>query len=60
MKKYNKNLPIHNPNIASIDLSVLRSNFARIKNNVNGLDIWGVVKANAFGHGAVRCGRVLQ
>ena len=45
---------------AEIDLSKVRRNLARIQAAAEGRGIWAVVKANAYGHGAVPVGRALE
>lgn len=57
----NSHAPIgHRPTWAEIDLDALASNFRFIKNRVGpGAKIMAVVKANAYGHGAVACARKL-
>jgi alanine racemase len=47
------------PTVVTIDLGRLRENVARIRERVAPAKIMGVVKANAYGHGAVRVGREL-
>jgi len=47
------------PTVAEIDLSALRANFRALKAYTNGADIMAVVKADAYGHGAVEVARVL-
>ena len=42
-----------------IDLRRVARNLARIRSAAGGRGIWGVVKANAYGHGAVPIGRTL-
>lgn len=44
---------------AEIDLDALRHNFAVIQKRAGDLPLCGVVKADAYGHGAVPCARVL-
>jgi alanine racemase len=39
----------------SIDLGALRRNVRTILRTVDGAEVWAVVKANAYGHGAVDC-----
>jgi hypothetical protein len=46
----------HRPTWARIDLDALASNFHQIKSRVNqGVKVISVVKANAYGHGALEC-----
>ncbi|MBA3806290.1 MAG: alanine racemase, partial [Acidobacteria bacterium] len=50
----------HRPTWARIDLDALASNFHQIKSRVNqGVKVISVVKANAYGHGALECARRL-
>ena len=39
-----------------IDLGALRRNVAALRRVLEGTELWAVVKANAYGHGAVDCG----
>lgn len=48
----------HRPCYVEINLNFLRNNFSNIKNHVQ-KDIIAVVKANAYGHGAVEVSKVL-
>ena len=41
----------------SIDLGALRRNAARLVDALDGAELWAVVKADAYGHGAVDCAR---
>lgn len=51
----------HRPTWAEIDLDVLASNYHSIKSYVTpGLKVMAVVKADAYGHGAVECARRLE
>ncbi len=45
---------------AEIDLAKVKRNLGRIREAAEGRSIWGVVKANAYGHGAVPIGRALE
>lgn len=47
------------PTRAEVDLAAVRCNFAVLSKWV-GVPIWGVVKADAYGHGAVEVARALQ
>jgi alanine racemase len=48
------------PSVAEVDLAALRRNLARIRATVGpGVAIYGVVKADAYGHGAVEVGRAI-
>lgn len=50
----------HRPTWAHIDLDALASNFHLIKSRINkGVKVIAVVKADAYGHGAVECSRRL-
>lgn len=44
---------------AEVDLARIGRNLARIREAAGGRGVWGVVKANAYGHGAVPVGRAL-
>jgi len=44
----------------TVDLGVIRSNLERIRERAGGRPVLGVVKADAYGHGAGRVGRFLQ
>ena len=39
-----------------IDLGALRRNVATLRHALDGSELWAVVKANAYGHGALDCG----
>jgi alanine racemase len=39
-----------------IDLGALRRNVATLRRALEGAELWAVVKANAYGHGALDCG----
>jgi alanine racemase len=39
-----------------IDLGALRRNVAHLRRTLDGAELWAVVKANAYGHGALDCG----
>jgi alanine racemase len=41
----------------TIDLGALRANARRLLDALGGAELWAVVKADAYGHGAVDCGR---
>jgi len=45
---------------AEVDLRRVARNLARIRAATGGRGLWGVVKANAYGHGAVPVGRALS
>jgi alanine racemase len=47
------------PTWLEIDLDVLEANFRAISTACGGRPVWAVVKADAYGHGAVPCSRVL-
>lgn len=47
------------PTVVTIDLGALAHNYRQIKNWV-GTDVLAVIKADAYGHGAVPCARVLE
>ncbi|MFZ1377288.1 MAG: alanine racemase [Geothrix sp.] len=44
---------------AEVDLGCIGRNLARLRTAAGGREVWGVVKANAYGHGAVPVGRAL-
>jgi alanine racemase len=46
--------------VARIDLDALRSNVARCASAAAGADVMAVVKADAYGHGLVACGRAAR
>jgi alanine racemase len=52
------------PTVAEIDLGAVQRNFQRFRQAVRGVDrevgIYGVVKADAYGHGAVPVARALE
>src|SRR5215218_6947239 len=41
----------------TIDLGALARNTARLRETAAPAELWAVVKADAYGHGAVDCGR---
>jgi len=43
---------------AEIDLGVLRHNVATLAAHIGSQEFWAVVKADAYGHGAIECARV--
>ncbi|MFZ0888300.1 MAG: alanine racemase [Candidatus Binataceae bacterium] len=47
------------PTVAEIDLAALRANYFALSKLVNGADLMAVVKADAYGHGAVQVARAL-
>ena len=51
----------HRPTWAEIDLDALARNLHSVRDFVGeGVKVMGVVKANAYGHGAVKCARRLE
>ncbi len=48
------------PTIAEIDLGALRANYRALSAYTNGATIMAVVKADAYGHGAVEVARTLR
>lgn len=49
------------PTVAEIDLGAVQRNFRRVREAVGqGIAIWGVVKADAYGHGAIAAARALE
>jgi len=52
---------IHRPTWAEIDLDALAQNLHSIRDFIGeGINVMGVVKANAYGHGAVECSKRLE
>ena len=47
------------PTIATIDLAAFRHNY-RIAKQLHGGKALAVIKANAYGHGAVRCAKAIE
>jgi alanine racemase len=43
--------------LVTIDLHALRRNARRLLDALGGAELWAVVKADAYGHGALDCGR---
>jgi alanine racemase len=43
--------------LVTVDLGALRRNAARLVEVLDGAELWAVVKADGYGHGAVECGR---
>jgi alanine racemase len=48
------------PTRAEIDLAALRTNLRVVERAANGAQVWGVVKADAYGHGAPAVARTLE
>jgi alanine racemase len=49
------------PTLAEIDLGAVQRNFGRVRDAVGpSVAVWGVVKADAYGHGAVAVSRALE
>jgi alanine racemase len=48
------------PTVAEVDLDALARNLAAVRSMVRGLGVWAVVKADAYGHGAVPVARRLE
>src|ERR1044071_7063020 len=58
--KHEENILARRPTWAEIDLNHLASNFKRVKRRVSPVArVMAIVKANAYGHGAVACARRL-
>src|SRR5438876_5387479 len=56
-----ENIPGGRPTWAEIDLDALAANFRLIRRHVGpGVKVMAAVKANAYGHGAVKCARRLE
>lgn len=47
------------PTVAEVDLGAIVRNAERLKALVGGAAVWGVIKADAYGHGAVQVARAL-
>ncbi|WKX72046.1 alanine racemase [Streptomyces sp. XD-27] len=45
---------------AEIDLAALRANVRALRERASGAELMAVVKSDAYGHGAVRCGRAAR
>lgn len=59
--KMSINSPGHRPTWAEIDLASLATNFRIVKDQVGSdVKVMSVIKANAYGHGAVECARRLE
>ncbi len=52
--------PIDRPTVATIHLAAVRANFAEARRRAEGREVIAVVKADAYGHGAVPVARALQ
>jgi alanine racemase len=49
------------PTVAEVDLGAVQRNFRRVNGAIGpGVQVWGVVKADAYGHGAVAVARALE
>jgi alanine racemase len=48
------------PTVAEVSLGAVTRNAARIASVVGGAAVWAVIKADAYGHGAVRVAQALQ
>ena len=53
-------LDAHRPTWAEIDLGILAANLGAVRRRVGGRPVLAVVKADAYGHGAVEVARALQ
>ncbi len=53
-------LDLHRPTWAEVDLDAIAANVASVRRRVGEVPILGVVKANAYGHGAVEVARTLE
>ena len=53
-------LDTHRPTWAEIDLGILAANLGAVRRRVGGRPVLAVVKADAYGHGAVEVARALQ
>ncbi len=52
--------PSIRPTRAEIDLAALRQNLSEVRRLANGLEVMAVVKADAYGHGALPVARALE
>ncbi len=52
-------MPLFRPTFCEINLSALKHNFRELKKCAQGREVLAVVKANAYGHGAVHVARAL-
>lgn len=52
-------MPLFRPTLCEINTSALRHNYRQLKKMAGDREILGVVKANAYGHGATQVARVL-
>lgn len=48
------------PSWVEVDLGQLRQNYRQVRSWAEGQEVMAVVKANAYGHGALRCARALS
>jgi alanine racemase len=48
------------PTVAEVDLSAFAANVAAVRKHSGGAAIWAVVKADAYGHGAIPVSRALE
>jgi len=49
------------PTVAEVDLGAIQGNFVRLQEAVGpGVGVWAVIKADAYGHGAVAVARALE
>lgn len=48
------------PTVAQVDLAAIRRNFDRLARLVAPASVWAVIKADAYGHGAVEVARTLS
>jgi alanine racemase len=51
--------PAGRPTVAEIDLAALRANYRALKRFANGAELMVIVKADAYGHGAIEAARAL-
>ena len=52
--------PMTRPLVANIDIAAMQHNLSVVRSTVPRAKIWGVVKANAYGHGLERSVRALN
>ena len=53
-------LPVLRPTVAEIDLTKLARNLRKVRSLVESVDMLAILKANAYGHGAVALGKFIE
>ena len=59
-KAYQKTEAIQYPSYIDIDLNNLEHNYQHVKNLVGQVHVMPIVKANAYGHGMIKCAKQLE